>query len=61
MNRDNSNHWKWGMFYHNPEDPKIWVDKLYGLGWTLNMARPASWVILTAILLAPVALFLLTT
>ena len=60
-NRDSSGHWKWGMFYHNPEDSKLWVEKLHGWGWTLNMARPTAWVILAALLLAPLALFLLTT
>ncbi|MXX28928.1 MAG: hypothetical protein F4Z45_04290 [Gammaproteobacteria bacterium] len=60
-NRDSSQHWKWGIFYHDPNDPKIWVEKLYGMGWTLNMARPAAWVILVAFLSAALVLFLLTT
>ena len=61
MNRNNGNHWKWGVFYHNPEDPKIWVEKLYGWGYTLNMARPMSWVILAAMLLTVLVLIRLTT
>lgn len=59
-NRDSSGHWKWSVFYYNPEDPKLWVEKLYGWGWTLNTARPVAWVILAALLLVPLALFLLT-
>ncbi len=60
-NRDSSPHWKWGLFYLNPNDPKIWIEMRYGIGWTLNMARAAAWAILAAILLACLALFLLIT
>lgn len=35
--------WKWGVFYYNPADPALWVEKLYGAGWTTNMARRAAW------------------
>lgn len=30
---------KWGI-YRNPSDPDLWVPKLYGYGWTINMAHP---------------------
>ncbi len=49
-NRDSSEHWKWGLFYYNADDPIVWVHKLYGMGWTLNLARPTSWFILLALL-----------
>lgn len=51
----NSKHYRWGLFYVNPEDPKIWVPKHLGLGWTLNYAHGASWW-LTLLLLSPVLL-----
>jgi len=38
--------YKWGLFYVNPDDPKIWIEKPVGVGWTLNFARPASWFFL---------------
>ncbi len=60
-NRDSSGHWKWGMIYHNPDDPKVWIAKRYGWGWTLNMARPQSWAILALLVLALLALVPLTT
>jgi hypothetical protein len=52
-----------GLFYVNPEDPHLWVEKRFGMGWTLNYARPAAkWV--TLLLLLPpfliLALVLLT-
>ncbi|HEX2972943.1 MAG TPA: DUF5808 domain-containing protein [Tepidisphaeraceae bacterium] len=39
-------YWRWGVFYVNPDDPAIWVQKRFGFGYTLNMANPRSWLIL---------------
>ena len=50
-------HYRWGVFYVNPEDPRLWVEKRIGLGWTLNYARPAAlWITLLLILPALVGL-----
>lgn len=49
----NPEHYRWGLFYVNPEDPAIWVPKRFGLGWTLNFAHAASWWMLL-LLLSPV-------
>lgn len=43
-----------GVTYNNPNDPRIWVPKLSGLGATLNFAHAKSWVILIAILVVPI-------
>jgi hypothetical protein len=32
---DDQQHWKNGI-YNNPDDPRIWVPKRYGVGYTLN-------------------------
>jgi uncharacterized membrane protein len=50
-----------GVFYVNRDDPKVWVPKRYGIGWTLNFGRPASWVILGVILLAMAAVVIATS
>ena len=54
--------WKLGLFYYNPDDPALFVEKRFGLGWTLNMGRPGAWLILLGILLlssiVPIALSL---
>lgn len=42
--------WKGGMFYVNRDDPALMVEKRFGIGYTLNYARPAAWV-LTALIL----------
>lgn len=41
--------WKWGVFYYNPNDPALWVDKRFGVGSTPNMANKRSWLIMAAI------------
>ena len=38
--------WIGGIFYYNPQDRALWVEKRMGIGWTLNFARPASWLLL---------------
>ena len=37
-----SGHYRCGVFYVNPDDPRLWVEKRFGIGWTLNYARPAA-------------------
>ena len=54
MARGDNRHWVAGIFYYNPEDPELWVEKCFGIGWTLNFARPASWLMLLGLLI-PVA------
>ena len=40
------NYWKWGVFYFNPNDPRIFVPKrIIWLGWTLNFGQPVSIII----------------
>lgn len=48
--------WKWGMIYYNPDDPALWVEKRFGIGYTTNMARPAAWVLLGGVVLSLVAI-----
>jgi uncharacterized membrane protein len=42
--------WKAGMFYYNPSDPALFVEKRMGFGWTLNMAHKTAWVIMAGVL-----------
>ncbi|MEM1485028.1 DUF5808 domain-containing protein [Oscillospiraceae bacterium PP1C4] len=44
--RDDDHYWKLGTIYYNPNDPAIFVEKRFGIGWTCNFARPMSWVLL---------------
>ncbi len=36
--------WKWGIFYYNPDDPALMVEKRFGIGWTLNFAHRGAWI-----------------
>jgi uncharacterized membrane protein len=39
---DEEEHWRHGgLTYYNPEDPALVVEKLTGVGYTLNLAHPA--------------------
>ena len=49
---DDDAHWPLGIFYFNREEPSVFVPKRFGIGWTLNMARPATWVVIGAFVLA---------
>lgn len=46
-------HWKYGLFYHNQTDSRLWVPKALGFGWTVNFAKPAA-KLLMIVALAPV-------
>jgi H+/Cl- antiporter ClcA len=42
-NRTPDKCWKWGLFYYNPADPALWVEKRFGIGWTFNFGHPRAW------------------
>lgn len=43
---DNDALWKLGVFYWNPEDPSLFLPARFGIGWTINWARPSAWAII---------------
>lgn len=47
---DNPANWKWGIFYYNPEDKRIFPPKrIRQFGWTVNFANPKSYMTLVGI------------
>lgn len=54
---DEDSHWKAGVFYVNKNDPSIFVEKRFGVGWTINFGNPIGYFIL----LGPIALILTIT
>jgi uncharacterized membrane protein len=48
---DDDNKWVLGMFYFNPADPSVFVEKRSGIGQTINFARPAAWIVMAVIVL----------
>lgn len=52
--------WIGGLFYFNPDDPAIFVEKRIGIGFDLNFGNPGAWVFLGFLVLIPVAAVVLT-
>jgi len=46
---DNS-HWVLGMFYVNRDDPSFFVEKRFGMGYTINLGNPRALVFFVAFL-----------
>ena len=45
-------HWKWGIFYFNPDDRRIFPPKrLPFMGWTVNFANWKSILVFVVVLL----------
>jgi uncharacterized membrane protein len=54
------NCWKLGLLYVNRDDPAIVVEKRFGIGYTLNLGHPLTWVVLAVMLLVVVLIPLLS-
>jgi uncharacterized membrane protein len=52
--------WKLGLFYFNPQDSALFVEKRIGIGYTINFARPAAWIFVVLAILLPLGLGALT-
>jgi len=59
VNRDDDKYWILGQFYFNPDDPALFLEKRFGIGWTMNFARPLAWIFFLAPLLAVAAVIFL--
>lgn len=56
---DDDNKYKFGMFYYDKNDPKLFVEKRMGIGYTINHAKWQAWlfyVILIAFILTSIFL-----
>lgn len=43
---DDDRYWKGGLFYFNRNDPSIFVEKRFGVGWTINFGHPIGYLVL---------------
>ncbi len=43
---DDDDYWIFGMFYNNPNDTRLNVEKRFGYGGTINIAHPAGKIIM---------------
>jgi uncharacterized membrane protein len=51
-------YWKLGLFYVNRNDPALFVEKRFGIGYTLNFGHPGFWVFLAVLVAVFVAIAL---
>ncbi|HBG58009.1 DUF5808 domain-containing protein [Proteiniphilum sp. UBA1028] len=50
--RNDRENYKWGIFYYNPNDPRIILPKRNRfMGWTVNFANPFAYLIIIGIIL----------
>ena len=54
---DEDRYWKGGLIYVNREDPSIFVEKRFGVGWTMNFANPRGYIVV----ILPLAVLLLVS
>ena len=57
---DDDEHWKLGIFYFNRDDASLFLPERFGIGWTINLARPAAWAIMVGFLILTAAFIALT-
>jgi uncharacterized membrane protein len=63
MPADDDSHWAAGVLYVNRDEPALFLPERFGMGWTVNLARPAVWAIIAGFVAVIVALlvFSMTT
>jgi uncharacterized membrane protein len=52
-------YWRAGLFYFNPDDPVLFIEKRIGIGYDLNFGNPWAWVFIGAVLLIPLGVAIL--
>ena len=45
--------WKYGLFYFNPDDSALFVEKRIGIGYTINFAHASAWIVIALTALVP--------
>jgi uncharacterized membrane protein len=54
--RMDDRYWKLGAIYANRDDPSIFVEQRFGLGWTLNFGNPRALGVMLGLLVLPMVL-----
>ncbi|MBA5849958.1 DUF1648 domain-containing protein [Clostridium sp. cel8] len=55
--RDDDKYWKIGnTIYYNPEDPSLFIEKRFGIGWTINAGRPLGMAIYIGIIILTIGI-----
>ncbi len=48
---DEDRYWKGGLIYMNHQDSSVFVEKRFGVGWTMNFANPRGYIVIVLPLL----------
>jgi uncharacterized membrane protein len=56
--RTSDKYWKLGLIYINRNDPALFVEKRFGIAYTLNFGHPGAWVFLALLVGVFVAIIL---
>jgi len=63
VDRMNDRYWKLGALYVNPQDPSFFVEKRFGVGWTINFGNRWGVIalvgLLAVVVLAPILIVVL--
>lgn len=61
IHRDDDRYWKWGLIYVNRNDPAMFVEKRFGVGFTINFGKPAAVAIFVGFLAVIIVIIILST
>jgi len=59
IKKQNSKFYKLGLFYYNPDDPSLFVEKRVGIGQDFNWAHRKSYLLFVFIILFPVLVIII--
>ncbi|WP_410479542.1 DUF5808 domain-containing protein [Pedobacter nutrimenti] len=59
IKKQNSKFYKLGLFYYNPDDPSLYVEKRIGIGQDFNWAHRKSYLLFVFIILFPVLVIII--
>ncbi|MCY1531407.1 hypothetical protein D9M68_666310 [compost metagenome] len=51
--------YKMGLFYYNPDDPSLFVDRKIGIGQDLNWAHKKSYLLFIFLILFPILIIVI--
>ena len=58
MDVDEDRYWKGGLIYMNRQDPSVFVEKRFGVGWTMNLANPRGYIVIVTFSLIAVDFYI---
>lgn len=61
IDRDDDRYWKLGLFFFNKNDPTLFLEKRFGIGLSINWARPLAWLSLTVIIILAILIPIVLT